>query len=86
MPSILCSNARAQVAQLVRASDLKSEDLDLNVFFHQEEFIVMQYFIPVGNSPYELTQLPVGEHVLRITPERSDCRRTISRDVPFQIE
>ena len=46
----------------------------------------MQHFIPVGTSPHVLTQLPVGEHVLRIIPQRDDCRRIITRDVPFQIE
>ena len=47
MPSILCSNARAPVAQLVRASDWNSEDpgsnpgrismsfFTINVFHHQ---------------------------------------------------
>ena len=51
MPSILCSNARAPVAQLVRASDRQSEDPGSNpgwisMSFFAKSYIVAQFLLP----------------------------------------
>ena len=56
MPSILCSNARAPVAQLVRASDRNLEDPGSN-----PGWISMSFFLPSFNSANKKT-LSISEH------------------------
>ena len=47
MPSILCSNARAPVAQLVRASDRNSEDPGSNPGWISMSFFAINLFLGV---------------------------------------
>ena len=59
MPSILCSNARAPVAQLVRASDRSSEGPGSN-----PGWISMSFFLPQHRSFYSTcTQIGLVIHI-----------------------
>ena len=54
MPSILCSNARPPVAQLVRASDRNSEDPGLNPGWNSMSFSALfLYFYVVVRTSYD---------------------------------